>query len=194
MDELCTEEKQMVNSKKQSRPRPTNNEIRLNEDQFIVSKTDTQSHILYINRRFMQISGFTEEELLNHPHNLIRHPDMPKGVFKLLWQTLKTGEEFIGYVKNICKDGSFYWVYAHVTPDYDLKGKVKGYYSVRRAPTRKAVTTIEKLYAQMLKAEQNKQGEQASNASIALLENFLAQEKLSYFQFVHQLDNPEIHS
>ncbi len=181
----------MTKSQHQSIPQPINNEIRLGENQFIVSKTDTQSHILYINRRFMQISGFTEEELLNQPHNLIRHPDMPKGVFKLLWQTLKKGDEFIGYVKNICKDGSFYWVYAHVTPDYDSKGELMGYYSVRRAPTRTAVTTIDKLYTQMLSAEKNKQGDQASNASIALLEAFLATEKKSYFQFVHQLDNAE---
>ena len=181
----------MINRKQQSSPQPINNEIRLGENQFIVSKTDTQSHIIYINRRFMQISGFTEEELLNQPHNVIRHPDMPKGVFKLLWQTLKKGNEFIGYVKNICKDGSFYWVYAHVTPDYDTKGELMGYYSVRRAPNRAAIPIIETLYAQMLNAEKNKQGDQASSASIALLEDYLATEKKSYFQFVHQLDNAE---
>lgn len=176
---------------KQHQIQPKNNEICLEEDQFIVSKTDTNSHILYINRRFMQISGFTEEELLNQPHNLIRHPDMPKGVFKLLWEALKKGDEFLGYVKNICKDGSFYWVYAQVTPDYDPQGTLIGYYSVRRAPTRAAITAVSELYKQMLDVEKGKQGESATAASIAFLQDHLAQKQLSYFQFVDQLDNQE---
>lgn len=98
---------------------PTRSEVRLADDEFIVSKTDPKGRITYANRTFMKISGFAEPELLGIQHNVVRHPDMPRAVFKLLWETLERGEEFFGYVKNLCRDGSFYWVLANITPDYD---------------------------------------------------------------------------
>lgn len=91
---------------------PRNNEHALREDEFIVSKTDTRGVITYCNRTFMRISGFSEAELFGQPHNIIRHPDMPRGAFRLLWKQLQAGNEFFGYVKNLCKDGSYYWVLA----------------------------------------------------------------------------------
>ncbi|MGB1239507.1 MAG: PAS domain-containing protein [Pseudomonadales bacterium] len=170
---------------------PTNREVSLSEDEFIVSKTDTQSNIIYINRVFMQISGFSERELLHLPHSIIRHPDMPRAVFHLLWQEIKAGREFLGYVKNICKDGGFYWVLAHVTPDWDENGKVIAYYSVRRRPTRTAVKYMTELYAKMCAVEKASPKERACEHAIKLLNETLAAQKISYFQLVQQLDSEE---
>lgn len=95
---------------------PTSNEKVMREDDFIVSKTDLQGIITYGNRIFIEFSGYTEAELLGSQHNIIRHPDMPRGVFKFLWDTLHAEKECCAYVKNMAKDGSFYWVFANVTP------------------------------------------------------------------------------
>ena len=89
---------------------PTQHERLMREGDFIVSKTDLKGRITYCNRIFIEFSGFTESELLGAPHNLIRHPDMPRGVFQLLWDTLANGDEIFAYVKNMSKDGGFYWV------------------------------------------------------------------------------------
>ncbi len=172
-------------------PVATNREIKLNTDEFIVSKTDLNSNILYINRVFMQISGFSEIELINKPHNMIRHPEMPKGVFRLFWNEISAGNEFLGYVKNLCKDGSYYWVFAHVTPDRDIDGNVTGYYSARRAPTRKAVETMDNIYKEMLKIEKTHPHDKSCSASLAFLEETISKMGLSYFQLVQQLDTSE---
>lgn len=134
---------------------PNNIERKLNEHDFIVSKTDTTGRITYANRIFMQICGYKESELLNVQHNLIRHPDMPRGVFKFMWDTLKAGDEFFGFAKNMCSDGGFYWVFANITPDYDRDGKLQGYYSVRRKPPQSAIEIITPVYQQMLQIERN---------------------------------------
>jgi PAS domain S-box-containing protein len=89
-----------------NRPRKT-----FREDEIIVSKTDLKGLITYANKTFLDISGFTEEELLGQPHNIIRHPDMPQCVFKLLWKTVAKGDEIFAYVKNMCKNGDHYWVF-----------------------------------------------------------------------------------
>ncbi len=170
---------------------PTNREVSLTEDEFIVSKTDTRSHIIYINRVFMQISGFSEKELLTCPHRVIRHPEMPRAVFHILWQEIKSGKEFLGYVKNLCKDGSYYWVLAHVTPDWDAEGKVIAYYSVRRRPTRKAVSFMTELYARMLEIEKTSPRESACQNAIEYLNKILAEKGLTYFQLVQQLNIEE---
>ena len=98
---------------------PTNEEKVMREGDLIVSKTDIKGRITYGNRTFNEFSGFTENELLGTQHNIIRHPDMPRAVFKLLWDRLQAGQEVFAFVKNISKDGSFYSVLANVTPSYD---------------------------------------------------------------------------
>ncbi len=125
----------------------------LQADKLVISKTDTKGKITYGNRYFTQLSGYSTAEYMHKPHNIIRHPDMPKAVFKLLWQTLQSGKEIHAYVKNRAKDGSFYWVFANVTPSYDAHGKIVGFYSVRRKPHPKAIETIEGIYKQLLSAE-----------------------------------------
>ncbi|WP_415891889.1 PAS domain-containing protein [Neptuniibacter sp. PT8_73] len=167
---------------------PKNDEVRLNNDEFIVSKTDTKGRITYINRVFMQIAGYNEAELLGKQHNIIRHPDMPRGVFKFMWQTLQQEKEFFGYVKNLCRDGSFYWVFANVTPDYDAQGQLTGYYSVRRKPSQQAINTVAPIYAEMLALEKRIPSSQAAEKSIELLNSKLQSLGKDYFELVMGLD------
>ncbi len=115
---------------------PTNRERVMRDNDFIVSKTDLSGRITYGNEIFIEFSGYSEAELLGTQHNIIRHPDMPRAAFNLVWDTLKSGREIFAYVKNMSKDGSFYWVFAHITPDFGPKGDIVGYYSVRRCPRR----------------------------------------------------------
>ncbi len=116
----------------------TNNEYVLTDSDLIVSKTDTQGKITYINEDFKRISGYAEAELIGQPHNLVRHPDMPAEAFADLWNTLKAGKPWTGYVKNRCKNGDFYWVLANATPIKE-GGSVVGYMSVRTKPSRAMV-------------------------------------------------------
>ena len=123
----------------------TQTEIVLRDDQMIVSKTDLKGQITYINRDFLDISGFTEAELMGQPHNIVRHPDMPEEAFADLWNTLKAGRPWIGMVKNRCKNGDYYWVEAHATPLRE-GGQHVGYMSVRKKPTRSQVDACEQAY------------------------------------------------
>ena len=121
---------------------PTTREIVMQENDFIVSKTDLKGRITYANRVFMRIAGYAERELLNVQHNIIRHPDMPRGVFRLLWNVIENGQECFAYVKNLAKNGDYYWVFANVTMDYDANGKPIGYFSVRRKPSRAGIDAV----------------------------------------------------
>ena len=171
---------------------PTQHERRLGEDDFIVSKTDTSGRITYANRIFMEIAGYPESELLGVQHNIIRHPDMPRGVFRFLWDTLKAGEEFSGFVKNLCADGGYYWVFANVTPDYDLNGKLVGYYSVRRKPPQSAINTLTPIYQEMLAIERQSSAKDAPSKSIAYLVDVVKQSGAKdYASLVMNLYKPE---
>lgn len=123
-------------------------------DQIIVSKTDLKGRIIYANEVFIDLAGYTEAELLGQPHSIIRHPDMPRCVFKLLWETLEAGKEIFAYVKNRSKNGDHYWVLAHVTPTFDSNGRIVSYHSNRRSPRREAVAKAEALYRELLAIEQ----------------------------------------
>jgi len=131
----------------------TNIERKFDWDDVIVSKTDTSGRITYANDVFINISGYTEEELLGAPHNILRHPEMPRSVFKLLWDTIEAGEEIFAYVINRSKSGDFYWVFAHVTPCFDGNGKIIGYHSNRRVPKPEAIAQIKPLYNTLLGIE-----------------------------------------
>jgi len=163
---------------------PNNNERVMREDDFIVSKTDLKGRITYGNRIFIEFSGYTENELLGAQHNIIRHPDMPRAVFKLLWDRLEQKQEVFAYVKNMARDGSFYWVFANVTPCFDRDGKVIGYYSVRRRPSPEAVTTVSQLYRAMLEAEKKAGVRDAIAASTKLLTDLLAEKGVDYDEFI----------
>ncbi|RKZ97394.1 MAG: aerotaxis receptor Aer [Gammaproteobacteria bacterium] len=148
---------------------PNQKERVMRDNDFIVSKTDLKGRITYANKIFIEFSGYSQDELLNTQHNVIRHPDMPRAVFNLLWKTLESGQEFNGYVKNMSKDGGFYWVFANVTPSYDNNNKLIGYYSVRRKPSAQAVSVVEPIYNEMLAAEKNAGAKNAIDAATQLL-------------------------
>ena len=123
-------------------------------------------------------------------HNIVRHPDMPRAVFKLLWDELQAGREVFAFVKNLCKDGSFYWVFANVTPSYDLKNNVVGYFSVRRKPNRQALPHVANLYQKMLSAERQAGSRDAIEASTKILQEVLSCARLNYGTWIMNLQNP----
>ncbi len=165
-------------------------EVTLDENDFIVSKTDPKGKITYCNRIFIDISGFSEAELLQQPHKIVRHPDMPKAVFRLLWQTLQSGHEFLGYVKNRTKSGGFYWVFAHVTPSYDANNNLLGYYSARRRPSREAVNTFADIYRRMVEIEGgHSSAKEAMDASMEFMNDFIRQSEKSYDELILSYEN-----
>ncbi len=125
----------------------TNVEQVMRDGEFIVSRTDARGLITYVNPYFLEISGFTESELIGAPHNIVRHPDMPAEAFKDLWDTLQAGKPWTGYVKNRCKNGDHYWVLANATPIWG-NGQLAGYLSVRGKPDRVTVDKVEQVYRQ----------------------------------------------
>lgn len=122
------------------------------EGKLIVSRTDTEGLITHCNQAFVEMSGFGTDEIIGKPQHILRHPDMPSAAFKDLWDTVQQKKKWNGYVKNLRKDGSFYWVYAVVVPNI-RNGEVVGYASVRRKPSRTKVAAAEKLYKTMLAKE-----------------------------------------
>jgi len=160
---------------------PKNSEKTFDKNILLVTKTDLKGKITYANRAFMRIVGMNETTLVGASHNIIRHPDMPKIIFKYLWNYLKNGEEIDAYVKNLCSDGSYYWVMANVTPSFDSKSnKIIGYHSSRRFPTPEALEIIKPLYTKLLQAE--KSG--GMNASEKILTDILKEEGVSYAEFI----------
>ena len=162
---------------------PKNNEKTFPNNVLLVTKTDLKGKITYANRAFMQIVDMDENTLVGAPHNIIRHPDMPSIIFKYLWTYLQSGKEIHAYVKNLCADGSYYWVMANVTPSIDNStnsNKVIGFHSSRRLPTPEAMNIIKPLYDSLLRAE--KSGGIAASEKIM---NDLLQEKgVSYDEFI----------
>lgn len=158
-------------------------EILLAADDLIITKTDPTGHITYANRTFMRIAAFAEHELLGKPHNLIRHPDMPRGVYRLMWKTLQAGHEFFGLVKNYTSGGDFYWVFANITPDYTASHTLAGYYSVRRQPARSAIAAISPLYQQMRAIEARSGKADAPDASMQWLQQQVLASHSNYQQF-----------
>ncbi|MDX4026433.1 PAS domain-containing protein [Aliarcobacter skirrowii] len=123
-------------------------EIILDDYAFLVSETNEKGNIIFANDDFCEIAGFTVDELIGKPHNIVRHKDMPKAAFKDLWETVKRGEVWTGYVKNATKNGDFYWVFATVFPTTTSEG-TKGYISCRKKATIEEIKQCELLYKQM---------------------------------------------
>jgi len=123
------------------------------EGRAIVSETDLNGIITFANRRFCEISGYTSSELVGQPHNIIRHPDMPKAAFAQVWRTIQSGTIWHGLVKNLRKDGKFYWVDTEVTPIYDNNGIVKGYMAARKPASRKNIEETAEVYKKMIEQE-----------------------------------------
>jgi aerotaxis receptor len=134
------------------RPDPIDEEY-LFKDGVIVSSTDLKGIITYANRKFCEISGYDKKELTGKNHNIVRHPDMPKAAFKDMWDTIKSGSEWTGIVKNLRKDGRYYWVYTHVTPIKNDTGEIVGYTAARRPASQNEKEESTALYADMLQKE-----------------------------------------
>lgn len=168
---------------------PTNHERLMRENDFIVSKTDLTGRIIYGNEIFIEFSGYSEEELLGKQHNIIRHPDMPRAVFKLLWTYLEQDKEIFAFVKNMSKDGGFYWVFTQVSPMKDRNNKKIGYSSVRRMPNPKAIPIVTEVYKAMLAAEKKAGAKDAIAASSAILGSVLAEKGVSYEELINVLQS-----
>ncbi|MEM8813651.1 MAG: PAS domain-containing protein [Pseudomonadota bacterium] len=152
----------------------------------IVSKTNLKGHLTYTNRTFLEIAGYSEKECQSKPHNMIRHRDMPRCVFKLLWDTIQSGREVFAYVVNACRNGDHYWVYAHVTPTFDETGTIIGYHSTRRSPDRDIINTdIKPLYERLRAVEDEHANRKAGlKAGEAALKEVLAETGMAYDEFV----------
>lgn len=164
-------------------------EVFFDDNEIIVSKTDLKGHLTYCNDVFLRIAGYTEQECLGQPHNMIRHPEMPRCIFGLLWETLQEGHEIFAYVMNRCKNGDHYWVLAHVTPSRDASGSIIGYHSNRRVPERKILDdAIIPLYKDLL-AEERKHSNRKSGleASSGMVTELLSQANQQYDEFVATL-------
>ena len=169
--------------------KPTGVERFFGDDEIIVSKTDLTGKIIYSNRTFMRVAGYGESELIGAPHSIIRHPDMPRCVFKLLWDTIMGGSEIFAYVVNMARNGDHYWVFAHVTPSLDESGEILGYHSNRRTPDRRVLDgTIVPLYRALLaeesRHEDRKNGLERSHAMLA---DLLEEKGVGYDELIFSL-------
>ncbi|GGO15224.1 transcriptional regulator [Iodidimonas muriae] len=164
----------------------------LAQGDIIVSKTDTKGRIQYANRTFLSIADYEERDVLEKPHNIIRHPDMPRTIFKVLWDRIRSGNELFTYIKNGTKNGDYYWVLAHVTPTFDSNGQIIGYHSNRRAPNRPVIAEMEQLYREISKRESS-QGDRKAGliAGEALLNEKLAAAGQTIDQFVFSFASNE---
>ncbi len=156
------------------------------DDDIIVSKTDLKGRLTYANRIFLNIADYSEKEVLGQQHSIIRHPDMPRCIFKMLWDAIQNGTEIFAYVINRCKNGDHYWVYAHVTPSKDTSGKIIGYHSNRRVPDRKILDeAIIPLYRNLKAVEdKSKDRKQGLEDSQSLVSAFLADRSMAYDEYI----------
>jgi PAS domain S-box-containing protein len=161
----------------------TNREKVLNENDFIISKTDTKGKIIYCNEIFAEMAGYPASDLIGANHNIIRHPDMPKLAFKLLWDLIQRKDEFFGFVKNLRADGGYYWVLAYITADLDLNGNITSYTSVRRKMPQSAIDIITPIYKQLCDAERSG----GTAASQKILNELLQKHQLGYREFIINL-------
>ncbi len=163
---------------------PTDNEIKLSGTKHIVSKTDAKGIIEYGNDYFVEISGYTEAELIGKPHSIIRHPDMPKVVFKMMWDRIKQGKNIMAIVKNMSKNGDFYWVITEFEPKLDaITGEVISHTAFRKAAPQKAIDAITPIYAKLLELE----AEGGMEASEKYLRGYLEEQGVTYDELIDDL-------
>ena len=164
---------------------PTGRESPMGEEELIVSKTDPKGRITYANDVFVRVSHFTLEELIGAPHSIVRHPDMPRSVFKLLWDTIEAKQEIFAYVLNMAKNGDYYWVLAHVTPSFDSSGNIIAYHSSRRKPDAEQIAKIKPIYDLLLAEEAKFDDRKAGmESAFAKLVGMLGDMRMTYDEFV----------
>ena len=165
-------------------PKPTTNEIKLNPKRYIVSKTDKNGIIEYGNDYFVEISGYTEAELIGKPHSIVRHPDMPKVVFKMMWDRINRAQNIMAVVKNLAKDGSYYWVVTEFEPKVDpITNEILSHTAFRKAAPQKAIDTMAPMYQKLIEIEK----EGGVEASEKYLRGFLEDKGVTYDEFINKL-------
>ena len=168
------------------RPLPLDQEIVINSKEFIVSKTDEDGNILYANEFFTKVTGYTQSEVVGQPHNILRHPDMPKAIFFLMWQRIRSGKNITALVKNLAKSGKYYWV----TTDFEIQkdtatGSVN-YIAFRRLAPRKAIQIITPLYETLLDIEKK----HGLEASLMHLQGYLDERHMDFDEFMASIVKP----
>lgn len=138
-----------------TRPTPIDEEV-FYDGRVMITETDANGRITYVNRKFIEMSGYDKEELIGQPHSIMRHPDMPKCCFKNMWETIKKNETWKGYVKNLRKDGAYYWVVVYVSPKTDEEGNTVGYIAARKIPEQLTLKEIKAKYGDLINLEQCK--------------------------------------
>ncbi len=167
-----------------ARPKATNNKVEINSKRYIVSKTDADGIIQYGNDYFTEISGYSEEELIGKSHNIIRHPDMPKLAFKMMWDRISKGDNFIAVVKNLTKDGSYYWVITDFEPKMDsITNEPVSYTAFRKAAPQKVINKIEPIYKKLLELE----NEGGMKESEKFLREFLDEKNTTYDKYINDV-------
>ena len=168
------------------RPLPIDKEIHLNSKKIIVSKTDKDGKIQYTNEYFCEVTGYEEDEVLGVPHNILRHPDMPRAVFYLMWKTIQAGNNITAVVKNLAKSGEYYWVTTDFEIIRDSNDDIKSYIAYRRPASKMAVSGVEELYEKLLKIEKKSGMEQ----SLVYLQGFLDVRHVTYHELMDELVKP----
>jgi PAS domain S-box-containing protein len=167
---------------------PTGQARTFADEEIIVSKTDVHGKITYVNDVFERVSLYSRRELVGAPHSIIRHPDMPRCVFQVMWDTIQAGREIFAYVVNLARNGDHYWVFAHITPTVDAKGAIQGYHSNRRTADGRALQQIEPLYAELRRAEAgHSRKQEAVEAGLATFHTLLQQRGQTYDEFIWSL-------
>ncbi len=169
------------------RPLPIDEEIKLNSKKIIVSKTDKNGNILYVNDYFCKVTGYKANEVIGAPHNIIRHPDMPKAIFYLMWRTIESGGNITAVVKNLSKSGKYYWVTTDFENHRDIRGEIDSYIAFRRPASRKIVNAIEELYQSLLDVEKK----HGMEASLVYLQGYLDERHTNYNEFIEGIVKPK---
>ncbi len=154
------------------KPTPLDIEIELDPKRYIVSETDEKGKITFCNDYFIEICGYSKEELIGKPHSIIRHPDMPRVVFKLLWETISQGKNINAVIKNLAKDGRYYWIFTEFESRRDTDtGKIIGYTASRKSISKFVIEVIEKLYKELLDIEKELGVEESEKYLIKFLKD-----------------------
>ena len=157
-------------------------------DEIIITKTDVKGGLTYCNQVFERISGYSAAESLGAPHSVVRHPDMPRCLFKMMWAAIEAGSEFISYILNRASNGDHYWVLVRIFPNYDGFGRLDGFHSKQRPPSRTAVDRIAPIYRSLVEEEARyADGKKAVAASSAMFADLLRQRGLTYDEFVFSI-------
>lgn len=169
---------------------PTGRERTFLDDELLVSKSNVEGDFHYMNEAFLRVTGYGEAELAGQPHSLLRHPDMPACIFRLVWTALAKGKEVFAYFLNLTKEGDHFWELAHITPIGDGAGGILGYHALHRTAQKGAVRMIEGIYREARRAEAaHSDKEPAVQAGLAYLESMLLQLDMSYNEFVLSLES-----